>query len=229
MVDFPATRWSLIARLPDDPLQASALVGLYADAIGGYLAAKLHGEDADRIADVVQEVLLDLLNRPTALGQARPGPGSRYRHFLMHLAWQSALNRLRHHRRRDGQSLDQPSMDLSAPDDPPAPEVQAMDRSWALSVVQQALAGMHQAAEQGTIDRDSVVVLEAHLIDGRNLRDIAAKTGWSLATCSRRLAQARQFVQRAIAERLRLVGEIGADESDQVAGARLLESLSIPR
>lgn len=231
VLDFPATRWSLIAKLPDRPQEVTTLIALYAEAIGTYLNAKLPEERGDRLEDVVQEVLLELLGKPEVLARAQPGSGSRFRYFIMHLAWHEALNYLRYQRRRDHGSLH------AVPENDDAPMVEyaqgaspdqhgAMDRAWAISVVRQALDDAETAAAAGQLDREALRVLTANLIDGRGLRDVAAETGLSLATCSRRLAQGRQFLQRAMADRLRLAGELAADESPEVAGARLIELLS---
>jgi RNA polymerase sigma factor (sigma-70 family) len=216
MADFPATRWSLIARLPGAPQEAAALLALYADAVTGYLRGKLRGEPAERIDDVVQEALLALLARPAALSRAQPG--GRFRHFLMHLAWQAAIDRLRHLRRHEHVPVEAEPV---APDQEPA-----MDAAWARAVLAEALAELRQAAEDGRIEAEAEAVLRAHLIDGRDLRAIAGATGLSLATCSRRLAAARRFVQHAIGERLRLAGELAAEDDEQAAGARLIALLA---
>lgn len=217
-IDFPATRWSLIARLPGQPQQASVLVGLYADAIGAYLQIRLAGEPPERVADIVQEVLLELLGRPEALAHAQPGPDSRFRHWLMHLAWNAARNHLRHERRRDAASLDPEA---------PAPEQRlVMDRAWAVSVVQQAMDDLQRAVAAGSVEPETLRVLTSNLIEGVSLREIATVGGGSLATASRRLAAARLFLRRAIAERLRLAGELMEGEDEAVAGERLLEALS---
>lgn len=233
ILDFPATRWSLIAKLPAHPQHVSALVGLYAEAIAAYLRAKLPDEHADRLEDVIQEVLLDLLGKPEALARAQPGSGSRFRYFIMHLAWQSALNHLRYQRRRDHRSLDAvveagetPAAGLAQ--DSPSDQHHAMDRAWAVSVVRQAFDDADAATAAGQLDQEALRVLTANLIEGRSLREVATDTGLSLATCSRRLAQGRQFLQRAMADRLRLAGELVAGEPPEVAGARLIELLSMP-
>jgi RNA polymerase sigma factor (sigma-70 family) len=232
-IDFPATRWSLIARLPDQPQQASTLIGLYVDAIGAYLQMRLTGERPEQIEEIVQDVLTDLLAKPEALAKAKPGSGSRFRYYLMHLAWQAGLNALRYHRRRVHGSLDaSPSDDGQGrieqlPDGMPAPDqVATMDRAWALSVVQQALEDVERACTHGQLDSDAVTVLRANLLDGLSLRDIAARSGLSLATCSRRLASARHFLQSAMIERLRLAGEVGPQDDLAVAGERLLAALA---
>ncbi len=43
-MEFPETRWSLIARLADQPEQAAVVVELYADSVGRYLRAKFAAE-----------------------------------------------------------------------------------------------------------------------------------------------------------------------------------------
>ncbi len=220
---FPATRWSLIARLGDQPQQVAVVVGLYADAIAAYLAAKLAGERPERIDDTTQEVLLDLLGKPEVLARAQPGSGSRFRYYLMNLAWCSARNALRHARRRDHASLEA-GVDADAL---PAPDQQrAMDRAWAVSVLQQALEELRRQAGDGRLEPEALAVLQASLVEGRALRAVAAGTGLSLATCSRRLARARTQLQQAIAERLRLAGELGPDEDPARACALLLEALA---
>ena len=215
-VDFPATRWSLIARLPDQPQQVAVLVGLYADAVGEYLRRRLVAEHRDRVDDIVQEVLLDLLRKPEVLARAKPGSGSRFRYYLMTLAWGLARNALRYERRRDAPSLDAagdgetPLVERLCGDLPSAEQQAAMDRAWALSVLQQALDDLRRWAHDGTLEPEAFAVLTANLLEGRPLREVAAATGLSLATCSRRLAQARQLLQQAIVERLQLAGEIDA-------------------
>lgn len=220
---FPATRWSLIARLGDQPQQVAVVVGLYADAIAAYLASKLEGERPERIDDTTQEVLLDLLGKPEVLARAQPGSGSRFRYYLMNLAWCSARNALRHARRRDHASLEA-GVDADAL---PAPDQQrAMDRAWAVSVLQQAMEELRRQAGDGRLEPEALAVLQASLVEGRALRAVAAGTGLSLATCSRRLARARTQLQQAIAERLRLAGELGPDEDPARACALLLEALA---
>jgi RNA polymerase sigma factor (sigma-70 family) len=230
---FPATRWSLIARLPDHPQQVAVLIGLYADAIASYLAGKLHGERRERIEDTIQEVLLDLLNKPEVLAKAQPGSGSRFRYYLMNLAWLSALNHLRHARRRDHSSLDAvgdaddqaPIEQLSAAPSTPDQQV-AMDQAWAVSVVRQALDDVQRWSTDGTLEPEAYAVLQGNLIDGTGLRELGAAMGMSLATCSRRLARARTMLQQAIADRLRLAGELRAEDDPAQACTVLLAALA---
>lgn len=231
LLAFPATRWSLIARLPEHPQQVAVLIGLYADAIGAYLARKLAGERQDRIDDTIQEVLLDLLAKPEVLARARPGSDSRFRYYLMNLAWYAARNTLRHARRRDHASLDAVGDADDSPlvDAMPAPDQQrAMDRAWALSVVQQAMDELQRWSRSGELEPEAYAVLQANLIEGRGLREVGAALGLSAATCSRRLARARTLLQQAIAERLRLAGELGAGEDPAAACDLLLRALAAP-
>ena len=79
-IQFPATRWSLIARLPAQPQQISVVIAHYADAIGAYLHRRLVNEHRDRVDDIVQDALLDLMRKPEVIAQARPGSGSRFRY-----------------------------------------------------------------------------------------------------------------------------------------------------
>ncbi|MBA3699222.1 MAG: sigma-70 family RNA polymerase sigma factor [Planctomycetes bacterium] len=228
-VDFPATRWSLIARLPDQPQQAAALVGLYADAVGEYLRRRLAGERRERVDDVIQDVLLDLMRKPELLSRAAPGSGSRFRYYLMNLAWLAALNAIRHERRRDHASIDaageddSPMVDRLASDVPAPDQRQAMDRAWALSVLQQALDDLQRWAGDGTLEPEAYAVLKANLIDGKTLRDVAKELGIPLTSCHRRLAKARMLLQQAIVERLRLAGELGAEEDPARAAQVLME------
>lgn len=224
--DFPATRWSLIARLPEHPQHVAVLLGLYADAIGAYLAQRLIGEQRDRIEDTIQEVLLDLLGKPEVLARAQPGSGSRFRYYMMSLAWYSARNVLRHARRRDHPSLEAVA-EVPTPGDIPAPDQQqAMNRAWAVSVVQQALEELQRWTRDGTLEPEAFAILQANLIEGRGLRDIGDAMGISAATCSRRLARARMLLQQAITERLRLAGELGAAEDPALACTVLLQALA---
>jgi DNA-directed RNA polymerase specialized sigma24 family protein len=227
MAAFPVTRWSLIARLPDQPQQVGPLMALYTDAIADYLAVKLAGERRERIDDVVQEVLLDLLGKADVLAKAQPGQGSRFRYYLMNLAWLSARNALRRLRRRDGAAGsvaedgddDLPLVDR-LPADTPAPERAAMDRAWAVSVIRDALDDVRRC------DEIAADLLSAHLVEGRALRDLAQERGLALATCHRRLAAARHRLHEAIAERLRLVGELGASEDPAAACAVLMQAVA---
>jgi RNA polymerase sigma factor (sigma-70 family) len=228
-ITFPATRWSLIARLPDQPQQVAAVVGLYADAVGEYLRRRLASERRERVDDVVQDVLLDLMRKPEVLARAQPGQGSRFRYYLMNLAWLSALNALRYERRRDHASVDATVEDGSPlidriPGDLPAPDQRAaMDRAWALSVLQQALDDLKRWSRDGTLEPEAYAVLDANLVGGRTLRQVAEDMGIPLTSCHRRLAKARLLLQQAIVERLRLAGELGAEEDPGRAAQVLME------
>lgn len=212
---FPDTRWSLIGRLGagDD---ARLLVATYADAVARYLRTRLKGRDPAIIDDVVQEVLAGLLDAPEVLARAQPGPGSRFRHYLMHLAWNAARNALRRWQRGDNQPLiDTDAIAAHAAD-------ADADRAWAASVLAQAWDELRAQRDAGQVEAAVVAITEAHLIDGTSLRDLVSAEHGSLATCSRRLAQGRMLVQQAIVERLRVAGELAADETPAAASARLL-------
>lgn len=231
MQAFPDTRWSLIAALPGQPQQVAALVGVYADAIAAYLRGKLAGERAERIDDVVQEVLLDLLRKPEVLAQAQPGQGSRFRYYLMNLAWLAALNALRRHRRHELDRAvesggDEPSRVEGLAADLPPPERAAMDRAWALGVIHGAWDDLRAQAGDGRLEPEALRVLQRNLGDGAGLREIAAELGMSTATCQRRCARARAALQEAISERLRLAGELGASEDPAAACELLLRAVA---
>ena len=233
MYAFPNTRWSLITALPGQPHQVGTLIGIYADAIGAYLHTRLVGERAERIDDIVQEVLVDLLGKPDVLAKAQPGQGSKFRYYLMNLAWLGALNALRHHRRRDHAAPEAHDPDgedvarvelLSAT--VPAPEQAAMDRAWAVGVMQGALDDVRALVSGGRLPPDALQILVRNLVDGHALRDIAADIAMPVATCHRRCAHARAALQDAIAERLRLVGELGPDEDPAAACEVLLAAIA---
>jgi RNA polymerase sigma factor (sigma-70 family) len=228
-IAFPATRWSLIARLPDQPHEAAVIIGLYADAIGAYLHRRLASEHTERVDDVVQDVLLDLMKKPELLARAQPGSGSRFRYYVMNLAWLSALNYLRYERRRahvsadaaadEGQSLiERTASDIPAPD-----QQAAMDRAWALSVLQNAIDDVKLWSSNGTLEPEAYTILCANLIEGKNLRDVASELGIPLTNCHRRLAKARMLLQQAIIERLTLAGEISAQDNPQHAAQILMD------
>lgn len=231
---FPATRWSLIARLPDQPQHVGVLLELYADTIGTYLAMKLHTERPERIQDVVQEVLLDLLGKPEVLARAQPGEGSRFRYYLLNLAWHSALNALRRERRRDLPIEATASVgdeEILAPVDQlpshlPAPDQRSvMDHAWAVGVVQQALEEVQRWSTGPDGDPVGHALLQATLIQGQSLRDAAGAAGIPLATASRRVIALRARLQDAIAERLRLAGELDPADDPAQACTVLLDAL----
>lgn len=233
MYEFPATRWSMIARLPDQPQQVGPLIGLYADAIGAYLHTRLTGERVERVDDIVQDVLLDLLAKPEVLAKAQPGQGSRFRYYVMNLAWLGALNALRHHRRRERTAPEAADTDPSAPlrieqigATPAAPEQAAMDRAWATSVMQGALDDVRQQAATGILEPEAFQILTRNLLGGEGLREIATSLGMPSATCHRRCAKARASLQEAIAERLRLAGELGTAEDPTAACDVLLRAMA---
>ena len=198
---FPTTRWSLLARSDGSPV--SDVVELYADAIAAYLRHKLAQRlPASDLDDVVQDVLIHLLEHPDLLNQAKPGDGSRFRHYLMTLAWNEARNAARR-RRPTGVPL---------PDEPTGATPIESDRAWARSVIDQAWREVAAWCDDGTAPPETIAVLRQAFGDGAPLRDVAVTLGISLATASRRLALGRTLLQKSIADRLRAAGELGNDD-----------------
>ena len=241
-IGFPDTRWSLIGRLALQPDHAAVVMDLYADSIGRYLKLKFPGE-AD-LDDIVQEVLLHLFEHPELMAAAQPGAGSRFRYLLMTLAWNAARNRLRERWRRQqherpgsgGTDIDHASdpgasrpADAERPDARSAErvaETPAMDRAWAESLLAQAWNDVRGWADDGTLEAQIPTLLEEHLVHGRNLRDLAASLNLPLATCHRRLARGRTFLQKAIVDRLRQAGEISTGDDGASACTLLLDLLA---
>jgi DNA-directed RNA polymerase specialized sigma24 family protein len=237
-MDFPETRWSLIGRLAEQPDQVAVVVELYADSIGRYLRTKFPGEHgAARLDDVVQEVLVYLMEHPELIARARPGElaagqASKFRYFIMTLAYNAARNALRrqiHGREMNaamGEDGETTVAEALAVSQQPANELaQAMDRAWAESVLGGAWRDLRAWAADGTLEPEVPRILEANLVEGRNLRDVCEEVGLPLATCHRRLARGRTYLQKAITDRLRQAGEIGAVEDGAAACEVLLGAL----
>ncbi len=220
-VDFPETRWSLIGRLGEHPAEATTVVETYAGSIDRYLRHRLPTVDAGTVDDIVQDVLVHLLGQAEVLARARDAPGSRFRHYLMTVAWNEARNAWRRRRpRRDQVRFEQDDVHATMPD-----EVAAMDRAWAESLLARVWAEVRAWADDGTIEREVPVVLEANLIRGLGLREIADQLGIGLATASRRLAHGRMLVQQALIAHVRHAGELDPEEDAALACARLLALL----
>jgi len=100
-----------------------------------------------------------------------------------------------------------------------------MDRAWAESLLEQAWADVRGWASDGTLEVEIPTILHEYLVVGGNLRDLAARLSMPLATCHRRLARGRTYLQKAIIDRLRQSGELTADEDAAAACAVLLEIL----
>jgi DNA-directed RNA polymerase specialized sigma24 family protein len=236
-MDFPETRWSLIARLADQPEQAAVVVELYADSVGRYLRAKFANDHpATRIDDVIQEVLIYLLEHPELLARAKPGEmasgtTSKFRFFLMTLAFNAARNALRRQQHvrevnaaigEEGETLAEA---LAVAEHPTAEHIREMDRAWAESLLAAAWKDLHAWAGDGTLEAEIPRILQANLVEGVNLRDLCAELKMPLATCHRRLARGRTYLQKAITDRLRQAGEIAPDADGAGACDLLLEAL----
>jgi RNA polymerase sigma factor (sigma-70 family) len=223
-MEFPDTRWSLIGRLADQPDQVTVVMELYADPIARYVRGKLAGEvESARLDDVVQDVLAWLMEHPQLIARAQPGQtadgaASRFRYFLMTLAFNAARNAVR--RQRHGREVNPGFGDegetladaMAVAKDPPAERASEMDRAWAESLIAAAWRDLRAWAGDGTLEPEIPRVLELHLVDGRNLRDVAKEVGLPLATCHRRLARGRTYLRKAISDRLIQAGE-PADEA----------------
>lgn len=218
-LSFPATRWSLIGRLGQTPEATSILLELYFDSIGRYVRHRFPEESrTGELDDVIQEVAIHVMERPDLLVAARPGMGSRFRYLLMTVAYNAARNALRTRRRRRGKDIQAPdpteaiATSLSeSPIDESSPQVgAAMDRAWAESVLDQAWNDLRAWTDQGLLEVECIPVLEHSLLTGLSVRDMAPIMGLSSATCQRRLARGRTFLQRAIVDHLIQAGELPA-------------------
>ena len=224
---FPETRWSLIGRLGLQPAEAAVVMELYAGAIAQYLRFKLPQEGD--LEDIIQEVLVHLFEHPELMASARPGSGSRFRYLVMTLAWNEARNRLRERWRRQARELTTERAAIERQSVPSEDsDTSTMDRAWAQSVLHQAWSDVRGWASDGTLEAVIPDLLRQHLVEGRNLRDIAAGLGLPLATCHRRLARGRTWLQKAIVDRLQQTGELSKDEDPAAACALLLGILAEP-
>lgn len=219
--DFPATRWSLVAAAADG---AGTLLALYAEPIARYLAMKLpEAVRSGRIDDVVQETLLWLAAHPDVLSRARPGTAdggqpSRFRWYVMTLAFNQARNALRR--------LHDPVVDASAVEDAaeiPPEAARDMDRAWAQAVLADAWRDLAGWAAQGVCETEVPELTRLHLGEGLGVREAAERAGLPLATCHRRIARGRALLRQAIVDRLRTAGETANDE--QAACDALLDLL----
>ncbi len=219
-LSFPATRWSLIGRLGETPEATAILLELYFDSIARYVRMRFPDEArTGDLDDVVQEVAIHVMERPDLLAGARPGLGSRFRHLLMTVALNAARNALRTRRRRRGKDVQvaevediSDSASIAGHVDASSPQVDAaMDRAWAESVLEQAWNDLRAWADQGLLEAECIPILEQSLLTGASVRDLAPAMGLSPATCQRRLARGRTFLQRAIVDHLVQAGELPRD------------------
>ena len=236
-LNFPATRWSLIGRLGETPEATSILLELYFDSIDRYVRQRFPEEvRTGELDDVVQEVAIHLMERPDLLAGARPGMGSRFRYLLMTVALNAARNALRTRRRRRGKDIqvadasDGIAVSVTAAlAYETSPQVDAaMDRAWAESVLEQAWNDVRAWADQGLLEAECVPVLEHSLLTGMSVRDMAPTMGLSPATCQRRLARGRTFLQKAIVDHLIQAGELPREADPARACELLLDLLRQP-
>jgi DNA-directed RNA polymerase specialized sigma24 family protein len=186
----------------DGSTPAGRLVGLYADAVARYLRVRFPEQPGHAVDDAVQEVLVWLLEHPEILGRAAPGPGSRFRHWLMAVCQRAARNAFRR-QDRGGPAID---AELAAADQP----VDAgMDRAWAESVLQGAWRDLDGQVRAGRLEAESLAALEDHLVRGMTIRAIAAARGIGLGTAHRRVQAGLEAVRAGIRERLGAAGDAG--------------------
>ncbi len=208
VVPFPPTRWSLIDRIRggagdgagDGQIQGlGELVGRYADCLARYLRIRFAHEDRTDLDDVIQEVLVSLLEQPELLSQARPREGGRFRYFIATVALNQARNAFRRRWRERGREV--PSLtDQGTEIASETAESTQVDHAWTAAVLAAAWTDLRGWASQGDIESDIPTLLEGHLVQGVTLRELAEQHHLSLATCQRRIAKGRTWLQRAIAD-----------------------------
>lgn len=192
-VSFPPTRWSLIGRVADG---SSELVERYADGITRYLRLRFADSARSELDDVIQDVLVGLLERPALLSDASPRAGGHYRYYLATVALNLARNSLRARRRE----LRREQSPIGDPADERVDNAQ-VDQAWTAAVLAAAWADLRGWAARGELEAEIPALLSAHLVEGIALRDLAQRYGLTLATCQRRIAKGRTWLQRAITER----------------------------
>lgn len=196
VIPFPPTRWSLIGRATTGA-GTSELVERYTDCLTRYLHLRFPREDATERDDVVQEVLVHLLEHPELLASASPREGGKFRYFLATIALNQARNAFRSRWRQ--QHREQPHDDHLTASETADPH--AVDQAWQAAVLAAAWTDLRGWASDGSIEAEIPALLTAHLVDGLPLREVAEAHHLSLATCQRRIAKGRTWLQKAITER----------------------------
>ncbi len=196
-IPFPPTRWSLVGRASTDHGDAAQVVERYADCLQRYLRIRFPSLAQADFEDLVQDVLLHLLERPGLLTGASPSEHGRFRYYLATVALNQARNawrsrcRERHHEQLLGDAQEG-LLDAS---------LHEVDASWRESLLAQAWSDLRGWAASGELESEIPQLLEEHLLGEVPLRDLAERHGLSLATCQRRIAKGRTWLQRAIATR----------------------------
>jgi RNA polymerase sigma factor (sigma-70 family) len=189
---FPQTRWSLVGKVAGGG--AGPLIERYATGIAAYLKLKfpdLPGPDLD---DVTQEVLLHLLSHPDLLTGAKASDHGRFRYYLATVAFNQARNVVR--------SLRRSAAHQAHLDHEPTFVPTEVDQAWESAALTAAWQDLRGWVASGEIEAEAVDLLERHLGEGIPLRDLAHASGLSLATCQRRVAKARTWLQEAVQIRL---------------------------
>ncbi len=189
---FPQTRWSLIGEVAAGG--AGPVIECYAAGIAAYLRLKFPDLALADLEDVTQEVLLHLLTHPDLLTGAKVSEHGRFRYFLATLAFNQARNAVRRLRRS---TAHQAPLDLE-----PVAEPAEVDQAWESAALAAAWQDLRGWVASGDLEADAVELLERHLGAGIPLRQLAEESGLSLATCQRRVAKARTWLQEAAQTRL---------------------------
>lgn len=197
-IPFPPTRWSLIGRAGTST-GISELIERYADCLARYLHLRFPRETPTERDDVIQEVLVHLLEHPELLANATPRDGGKFRYLLATVALNQARNAFRSRWRQQHREQSQDDNHLVLALETADP--QAVDQAWQAAVLAAAWADMRGWASDGSLEPEIPALLTAHLIDGTPMREVAEAHQLSLATCQRRIAKGRTWLQKAIADR----------------------------
>ena len=196
-IPFPPTRWSLIGRVPNGAGDAALIIERYADCIHRYLRLRFHYLSPADCDDLVQDVLLRLLEQPELLTGASPQAGGKFRYYLATVALNQARNAVRSQQRikhREEVLRNDQFAELTATE----PEV---DSAWQQSVLTKAWADLRGWAATGDLEPEIPGLLEEHLVAGVTLRELAQRHKMPLATCQRRIAKGRTWLQQAMIRR----------------------------
>ncbi len=217
---YPATNWPDVAAAgaADREQRRDALERLlprYAPALLGHVRIRfaLGPEDAE---DALQDFVLDKVLVGNVLAKADQARG-RFRNFLLRAVDNYVANWL-----RDTQAIKRrpaggivPLADAAEPAAPPA-DGPALDRAWALALVDVAAERMQAECRRG--ERESVwIVFEGRalaLMRGggkRSYAELAAQLGVPESACQQLLQSGKERFRRMLR---RVVGEYARDEAE---------------
>ena len=169
------TRWTMVlGAAARDPADQETFCRLYGPVIRAYLAARWHlPVDDERVADVTQEVFVDLLKPGGALARVAPDRGQGFRAFLYGVARNAALDAERRwSRRRSHEAPQGTGLDDLPHGDPTLSDV--FDQAWAAMVVEHAFTLVEDRARREHRGELCLQVLECRYRDGLPPRSIAA-------------------------------------------------------